>query len=113
MQMPLQVTFRRMESSDALEERVRKEAEKLEAFSDQILGCQVVLEGASTRQRKGNLFHVRVSLAVRDEQLVASREQHDNHAHENAYVAVRDAFDAVQRQLEQHTGRRRAPLKSH
>ena len=113
MQMPLQVTFRRMEPSEALEKRVRKEAEKLEAFSDRILGCQVVLEGVSGRQRKGNLFHVRVNLTVRDEQLVASREQHDNHAHEDAFVAVRDAFLAIQRQLEEYASRRRRQAKGH
>ncbi|MEQ8952528.1 MAG: HPF/RaiA family ribosome-associated protein, partial [Gammaproteobacteria bacterium] len=28
-----------------------------------------------------------------------NQEQHDNHAHEDLYVAIRDAFNAAERQL--------------
>ena len=32
-------------------------------------------------------------------ELVASHEHRQDHAHEDVYVAIRDAFDAVERQL--------------
>ena len=32
-----------------------------------------------------------------------NQEQHDNHAHENLYVAIRDAFNAAERQLKRST----------
>ena len=30
---------------------------------------------------------------------MVTQEQHDNHAHEDLYVAIRDAFNAAERQL--------------
>jgi cold shock CspA family protein len=59
------------------------------------------------------LYHVRIDLTVPGAELVASREPHDNHAHEDVYVAIRDAFDAMRRQLEAHARRQRGDIKTH
>ncbi|MFQ5792820.1 MAG: cold shock domain-containing protein, partial [Acidobacteriota bacterium] len=45
------------------------------------------------------------------EELVVSRNPADHAAHEDVYVAVRDAFDEVRRQLEDCVRRRRGHLK--
>ena len=60
MQLPLQITFRHMDSSDAvaarIRERVRERAEELERFFDRIISCRVVVECPNPRQHQGNLF---------------------------------------------------------
>ena len=36
-----------------------------------------------------------------------------NHAHDDVYVAIRDAFDAAVRQVEDHARRMRGDTKTH
>ncbi len=113
MQLPLQITFRNMDSSEAVEARVRSEAEKLDTLYDQIMHCRVVVEAHHKHRHKGNLYHVRIDLTVPGRELVVSREPEQHHAHEDVYVAVRDAFNAASRQLKAFARRRRREVKTH
>jgi cold shock CspA family protein len=58
-------------------------------------------------------FHVRVETRVPDRELVVSRDPGDRRAHFDPYVAVRDAFDAMERQLEAHAQKIRGRTKTH
>ncbi len=113
MQLPLQVTFRNMDPSDAVEARVREKAAKLERFIDRIVSCRVMIEAPHRRGHKGKLYHVRIDMAVPGGEIVVNKEKPEHHAHEDVYVAVRDAFDAATRQLEDHARRRRGDVKAH
>ena len=113
MQLPVQISFRGMEPSDAVEAKIRERAAKLERFYDRIMGCRVVVESPHRRHHQGKLFHVRVDLTVPGGELAVTREPAEHHAHEDAFVAIRDAFDAVQRQLEDYARRQRGDLKTH
>lgn len=113
MQIPVQVTFRNMDHSPLLEGRVREEAAKLERYFDRIMGCRVVVEAHHHHHHKGNLYHLRIDLTVPGAELVVSREPAQHHAHEDVYVAIRDAFDDITRQLEDHARKRRDDVKYH
>jgi ribosomal subunit interface protein len=113
MQLPLQITFRHMEPSAALEARIRQRAEEFERFFDRITSCRVVVERAHRRHQQGNLFEVKIDLTIPGNELVVGRDSGANHAHEDPYVAVRDAFDAARRLLEDHARRRRGEAKTH
>jgi ribosomal subunit interface protein len=113
MRLPLQITFRNMAPSPALEERIRGRAEELERFFDRITSCRVVVECRHRRHHQGKLFEVRIDLTVPGHEIAGGRGNGADHAHEDAHVAVRDAFDAVRRQLEDHGRRRRGAVKLH
>ncbi|BAU48418.1 raiA ribosome-associated inhibitor A [Sulfurifustis variabilis] len=113
MKLPLQIVFRNLDPSDAIEAKVRERAERLERYADDVMSCRVVVEAEHKHRHQGHLYHVRVDLKVPGAELVASREPELNHAHEDVYVAIRDAFDAVRRRLEDHERRRRGDVKSH
>jgi len=113
MRLPLEITFRDLPHSDAVEARIRDKAAKLEAFCEDIIGCRVVVEAPHRHRHKGRIYHVRIDLTVPDEELVVSRDPAGNHAHEDVYVAVRDAFDAARRQLQDYARRRRGRVKRH
>ncbi len=113
MQLPLQVTFRHMDPSPALEARIRQRAEELDQFFDRITACRVVVECQHPRHHQGKLFEVRVDLTVPGHEIVVGRNPGINHAHEDAHVAVRDAFDAARRQLEDYARDRRGEVKAH
>ena len=102
MQVPLQITMRQMPHSDALEARIRQKAGKLDQFHPNVTGCQVTVEEERRHQQQCRWFSVRVVVNVPGRPDIAV-----NHAnHEDPHAAVRDAFDAVYRQLEQ-AGRER------
>lgn len=107
MQQSLQVSFRNIEHSDAVEMAIRQRVERIERFFGSITGCRVVVEFENRRHRQGNLFHVRVDLTVPGEEIVVARSSGNHHAHENVYVAIRDTFLAVERQLKNYVRKRR------
>ncbi len=112
MQVPLQITFRGLPPSDAIEAKVRERARKLERFHDRITSCRIVV-AASHRHHKGNLYSVTVDLTVPGGELVANREPRECESHQDLYVALRDAFDAAVRKLEDYLHRQRGMVKSH
>lgn len=113
MQVPLEIEFRNMEPSDDVEADIRRHAEKLEEFFDRITSCRVVFEAPHRHHRKGNLYHVRILLSVPRRELVVDREPQENHAYENAYVTIRDAFKAMRRKLEDYAREMRGDVKTH
>ncbi|MDR4499341.1 MAG: HPF/RaiA family ribosome-associated protein [Candidatus Scalindua sp.] len=113
MQLPLQITFRGMEPSDAVEANVREKAEKLERFAEHITSCRVIVEAPHKHQQKGLLYSVKVDITLPGKEIVATRHPDEHHAHEDIYVAIRDAFNAAGRQLEDYVRRRRAEVKTH
>ena len=44
MQIPLQITFRNIDSSDSVEARVRERLDRLTRFKDRITSCRVAIE---------------------------------------------------------------------
>ena len=102
MKIPLQISFRDIEHSDAVEARIREKVEKLELYFDRITSCRVVVEAPHRHNHKGKLYHVRVDLTLPGEEIVVARDPKDAHAHEDIYVAIRDSFEAARRQLKKH-----------
>jgi len=113
MQLPLQITFRDMEPSEAVETKIRERAAKLDEYYDRIMSCRVVVEEPHRHRHQGKLFHVRIDLTVPNGELVVNREPAAHHAHEDVYVAVRDAFNAAQRRLADYARRQRRDVKTH
>jgi len=108
MQRPLQIVFRDIAPSEAVEAQIREKMEKLELFYPHIIGCKATVEIAGKHKHQGQLFNVRLDITVPGSELVINRDKH-----EEFYVALRDAFDAAKRQLEDHGRRQRGDVKSH
>ncbi len=113
MQVPLTISFRNMEPSMSIEADIREKAAKLETFFDRITSAHVVVDTPHRRHREGKLHHVRIDLHVPGREIVVNREPAEHHAHEDAYVAIRDAFDAARRQLEDYVREMRGTVKAH
>ncbi len=100
MTIPVQITFRHMDSSPAVETRVRELANHLGVFSDRIQSCRVVLDSPHRHQHQGKVFNVKVKLELPGEDVVVDMERPQRDGHEDVYVVLRDAFDAAKRQLQ-------------
>jgi ribosomal subunit interface protein len=108
MQTELQITVRDMEHSDALDQNIRERVARLGSIYPKLMGCRVVTELQDRHKHQGKHFAVRVDLTVPGKEIVVN-QQHD----EDVYVAVRDAFDAAKRQLEDYARIQRGQVKSH
>lgn len=113
MQLPLEITFRGIPHSDAVEARIREKAAKLEQHCHNITSCRVAVEAEHHHQHHGNLYKIRLDIAVPNKHIVVSRDHHDKQSHEDIYVALRDAFQAAGRQLEEYSRIQRGEVKHH
>jgi len=114
MQVPLQVAFEGIQHSDAIEALIREEAHKLEQFFGRITSCRVVVSRPQHRHHRGDIYHVRIHLAVPDAADIAvSREPAATGAHEDVHVTIRDAFKAARRQLQDLVRKRGGHVKAH
>ena len=100
-----------------IDEQIRAEALEhvaaLEGFHDRITGCHVVVSQPHRHRRSGRLWSVRIDVIVPGADVVVSRDHPLDHAHEDVHVALRDAFLAARRRLEDHARRRRGVMKQH
>jgi len=94
-----QVVFHNIDQTDALTEAVQKRIYKLERFCDQIITGRVVLDSPHNNHHKGKVYSVTLEIHTASKEVRVNQDQHDNHAHEDLYVAIRDAFDVAERQL--------------
>lgn len=108
MQLPLQITFRNLAHSEGLDKLIRERVEWLETFHSHVMSCRVVVEHTGDHQGGGKQFFVRINLKVPGAE-IAIDHPHD----EDVHVAVRDAFDAARRQLEDQLRLQRGQVKLH
>ncbi len=115
MPFPLQIAFEGgLPPSDALRARIEREADKLERFHDGIIACRVAVIGRPGRRRHGDLYAVRLQISTPgDCDVVIDRNPPADHAHEDAFVTVRDAFDAARRRLQDRRRRVQGQVKHH
>ena len=113
MQAPIQLTFRGFPHSDAVEANIREKASKLEHYYPHIQRCIVVVESQHHSHHQGTLYDVIIEVIVPDKDIVVNQSKHNNQSHEDVYIAIRDAFDAAKRQLEDYARVRRGETKSH
>ena len=104
----LQITFRDVTNTPAVEAVIRKKAEKLKLYYDRVISCHVVIELDDKHKSHGKRYNVRVDIRVPGKDLVSTRK-----CDEDVYVALRDAFAALSRQLEEHSRKRQGRVKSH
>ena len=107
MQIPLQVTFRHMATSEAVEYHVREHVAYLEHHFDNITGCRVVIDAPPAHRTKGGPFSIHVDLTVPGREIFVDSVRENRTEHTDVYVALRDAFDALKRQLENYRDRKR------
>ncbi len=108
MRLSPQITLKDITHSEAVEAKIQEKIAKLEQFCERIMGCRVTIESPQRRHHQGKLFTVRIDLTVPGRELVVNRIEN-----EDIYVAIRDAFDAAKRKLEEHVRKQRGDVKAH
>jgi ribosome-associated translation inhibitor RaiA len=102
-----------MEPSAALGARIRERAQRLLKFDAHIIHCHVIIALPHKHSLQGRRYEVRIEITTPGAHLIAQQEHPERHSHEDPYVAVRDAFRSMRRQLEDYEQRRRQDVKRH
>ena len=101
MQVPLDITFQNSEPSETIRSEVERQAKRLEEFHDRITSCHVTVVAPTMRRRKGELFAINIRVAIpHHKDILVSKTHGDAPEHEHVMVAIKDAFAAAQRQIE-------------
>jgi ribosome-associated translation inhibitor RaiA len=102
MAFPLQITFRNMAPSRIFANRIRELARRLERFSAHIIQCAVVVQQPHQSTTQGVIFEVHVNLTVPGCLIAIRRTHGTDPSHTDPYVALRDAFNAARRKLQDY-----------
>ncbi len=114
MQVPLEIAFQHGEPSEAMRSEIARQVKRLERFSQRITGCHVVVDGPHTRHREGDLFKIDIRIAMPEHHdVVVTRTHGDAREREHALVAIREAFAAAARQIEDVERDMRGQVKKH
>jgi ribosome-associated translation inhibitor RaiA len=101
MQAPIEIAFQHFEPSEEVRAEVARQARRLEKFSDRITSCHVAIAGPQTRHRQGDPFKVDIRIAMPEHRdVIVTRTHGDAPEREHPLVAIREAFDAAVRQIE-------------
>jgi ribosomal subunit interface protein len=112
MPTDVQITFHNLAPSAAAEAEIRERIAKLEERHGRITSCRVAVEAARRRTRS-TAFQVHIDVNLPGRELVVSHDHADRHPADDLYVAIRQAFDAMGRQITRTAHRRRGEVKRH
>jgi ribosome-associated translation inhibitor RaiA len=105
---PLEIVVRDIPRTDGLEQRIREKVAKLVVLHPRITSFRVTIESpAHHRHQKGSPYRVRLEIGIPGPEIVVTRESEVDHEHEDLKVALRDAFDAARRQINDRLERQR------
>lgn len=113
MKLPMQVSFRHMEHSEAIEALVREKAARLDKYAADIMSCRVVIQPLAKHHKRGNPYEVRIDLTFAGKEIAITREAAEHEEFKHLEVALRDAFDEARREIEDYVRRRRKEVKHH
>ena len=106
MQLPLQITSRDTELTEAEERLIREAAAKLDEFWEHLTSCRVLVEVPRRRGHTGRRYNVRIDIGAPGGDLVIHRQPD-----ESLTTAVQAAFKAAHRRVQDRVRRLRGDVK--
>jgi len=114
MQLPVHITYRGIDKSEAIDQLVIEKAARLDKFCDHINRCDIAVEQPNHTHQKGGLFRVRIDVTVAGgHELVADEKQANNGGHDSLAKAVHGAFKTMERELRRVVDKQRRDVKTH
>ncbi|MFE4105554.1 HPF/RaiA family ribosome-associated protein [Almyronema epifaneia] len=114
MQVPLEIVYRGVDKTNALESLIREKVSKLERVCDHIISCHVAVEQTHEHPSAGSPYRVRINLTVPPgHELAVDKSPDQGTQYKPPEALIRDAFEAAQRQLTELVDRQQQKVKQH
>jgi len=113
MNTPLQISFHNLPHSRVIEQATREAAARLEGIHDRIVSCRVIIDQPHRHHKEGNPYQVRIDLKMPGAELVVKREPPASVVYGDLPSVIQEAFDEMERQINEFVSRRRGFVKSH
>jgi cold shock CspA family protein len=114
MQVPLEISYRNLEKTQAIEDLVQEKAARLEKFCDHITSCRIAIEKTHDHPKSGSPYRVRIDLRVPpNHELAVDRNPDQGTQYPPLEAVIRDAFGAAERQLKQLNEKQHDAVKYH
>jgi len=111
--MLIKISFHNLDHSSAVESKIRERIEGLQKYFSPIISCHVVVEEHHRHHNSGNNYQIHIEVNVPGHEIVANRLQDSNHAYQDIFVSVRDAFDSIEKKLLALSERKKGKVKHH
>jgi ribosome-associated translation inhibitor RaiA len=97
----VEVNFHGIEKSDAIEQKVRDKVAKLQRHFERMTSCRVAIEAPQRNPQKPKVYQIKIEIGVPSRQpIVITHERTGSHANEELALAIRDAFEAATRKVD-------------
>jgi ribosomal subunit interface protein len=114
MQVPLEISCPDFDMSDAVDQLIRAEVDKLERFCDYMISCRVTIERPHRHRQQDNPYRVRIDLRIpHGHEILVKRESIGAAVHEDLYALLRSAFDTASRRLRKLVAKQHGDVKEH
>lgn len=114
MDVPMEISFRGVESDQSTEDLIRRKAAKLEQVCDHITSLRVSVEQDQKEQSSGRPYRLRLDINIPPgHEFVIKRETSGGHLHSDLQQIIRDAFDAARRKTKKVTEKQQGKVKTH
>lgn len=107
MKLPFELVQKDVALPAAMADAIQERAERLDRYFNRIMRCRVKLEGPGQHHRQG-FYRVTIDLTVPGAELVVEKD-----AAASLELALKAAFDAAARRLEDHARVMRGFVKTH
>jgi len=114
MRIPVDISYRNVQKTDALEALVHDKLAKLDEVCDHIMGCHVAIEQVHTNPSEGSPYRVRIDLTVPPQhELAVVKSPNEGIQYDSLETVVREAFDAARKQLKKLNQQQNRKVKYH
>lgn len=101
MKSAVDVVYRDLASSTAINETITKKIEKLNRYTDQIVHSRIVLDTPHNHKHKGKQFRASLEIDLKGSPIAITQDN------ESIHLAIRDAFITAERKIKQLSARQR------
>lgn len=102
MTIPLEISFHGIETSEAVETRIREKFARLHGHFDRFTHARVVISSPNRTDARAKMFNVTIDLGMPGKRPIVIDNEADN---ADIFIALRDAFNAAQRKLDATAGK--------